>query len=467
MAGQASDLEKFKNKQMKNTSALRLTAFLLLSVAAGSLQAQNQPLVIDEVVAVVGGKPVLASDIETQYLQFRMQGNIKGSATETRCAILEGILYNKLLLNQAEIDSVTVSEKQIENELDRRIRYFISQIGSKEKLEEYYKKSLFEIKEEFRGIIEDQMRVEMTQSNITKDVKITPSEIRKFFKELPQDSIPMVNSEYIIGQIVKKPKVGLAEEIAVKEKLRALRKRILDGENFATLAVLYSEDPGSAAKGGEVGLFGRGELYPEYEAIAFKLKENEVSDIVKTKAGYHIIQLIERRGDYVNTRHILLVPKVSPVEMAKASAELDSIAQLIDQGKLTFDQAVEKFSDDPNKINGGLMINPATQNTRWEPDQLDPKVFYVVDKLNVGQISRPMQFKTDEEKDAYRILYLKDRTRPHRANMTDDYDRLQSWALDRKKNEVIRNWMTDKISSTYIRINPEFQKCKFEQNWIK
>lgn len=452
---------------MKNTSALRLTAFLLLSVAAGSLQAQNQPLVIDEVVAVVGGKPVLASDIETQYLQFRMQGNIKGSATETRCAILEGILYNKLLLNQAEIDSVTVSEKQIENELDRRIRYFISQIGSKEKLEEYYKKSLFEIKEEFRGIIEDQMRVEMTQSNITKDVKITPSEIRKFFKELPQDSIPMVNSEYIIGQIVKKPKVGLAEEIAVKEKLRALRKRILDGENFATLAVLYSEDPGSAAKGGEVGLFGRGELYPEYEAIAFKLKENEVSDIVKTKAGYHIIQLIERRGDYVNTRHILLVPKVSPVEMAKASAELDSIAQLIDQGKLTFDQAVEKFSDDPNKINGGLMINPATQNTRWEPDQLDPKVFYVVDKLNVGQISRPMQFKTDEEKDAYRILYLKDRTRPHRANMTDDYDRLQSWALDRKKNEVIRNWMTDKISSTYIRINPEFQKCKFEQNWIK
>lgn len=452
---------------MKQNPARPLAITIALLLATFVSHSQNQALVIDEVVAVVGSKPVLASDVETQYLQFRMQGNIKGSATETRCAILEGILYNKLLLNQAEIDSIEVTEKQVENELERRIRYFISQIGSKEKLEEYYKKSLFEIKEEFRGIIEDQMRVEMTQQTITKDVKITPSEIRKFFREMPEDSIPMVNSEFTIGQIVKKPKVGLAEEIAVKEKLRNLRKRILEGENFATLAVLYSEDPGSAAKGGEVGLFGRGELYPEYEAIAFKLKEKEISDIVKTKAGYHIIQLIERRGDYVNTRHILLMPKVSPVEMAKASAELDSIANLIDNSKLTFDEAVQKFSDDPNKINGGLMINPATQNSRWEPDQLDPKVFYVIDKMEIGKISRPMQYKTDEEKEAYRILYLKDRTRPHRANMTDDYDRLQGWALERKKNELIKNWMIEKVESTYIRINSEFKQCKFEQSWIK
>lgn len=452
---------------MKHINSLSLAVAWLLSAAFLNPTVQAQSLVIDEVVAVVGSKPVLASDVETQYLQYRMQGNIKGSAVETRCAILEGILYNKLLLNQAEIDSITVGEKQVENELDRRIRYFISQIGSREKLEEYYKKSLFEIKEEFRSIIEDQMRVEMAQQSITKDVKITPSEIRKFFREMPQDSIPMVNSEFTIGQIVKKPKVGLAEEIAVKEKLRSLRKRILEGENFSTLAVLYSEDPGSAAKGGEVGLFGRGELYPEYEAIAFKLKDKEVSDIVKTKAGYHIIQLIERRGDFVNTRHILLMPKVSPVEMAKASTELDSIANLIDNGKLTFDEAVQKFSDDPNKINGGLMINPATQNARWEPDQLDPKVFYVVDKLEPGKISRPMQFKTDEDKDAFRILYLKERTKPHRANMADDYDRLQGWALDRKKSEIIKNWMIEKIGSTFIRINPDFKQCRFEQNWIK
>ena len=451
-----------------NTKIAGLTAALFLAiVSVGSLDAQNKPLIIDEVVAVVGNKPILTSDIETQYLQFRMQGNIKGSASETRCSILEGMLYNKLLLNQAEIDSITVSEKQIENELDRRIRYFISQIGSKEKLEEYYKKSLFEIKDEFRGIIQDQMRVEKTQMNITQNVKITPSEVRKFFRDMPQDSIPMVNSEFTIGQIVKKPKVGLAEEIAVKEKLRTLRKRIMEGENFNTLAVLYSEDPGSAAKGGEVGLFGRGELYPEYEAIAFKLKDKEISDIVKTKAGYHIIQLIERRGDYVNTRHILLMPKVSPVEMAKASAMLDSIAALIDGGKLTFDEAVQKFSDDPNKVNGGLMVNPATQNARWEPDQLDPKVFYVVDRLEVGKISKPMPFKTDEEKEAYRILYLKERTKPHRANMTDDYDRLQNWALDFKKNEVIKTWMVEKIGTTFVRINPEYKECRFEQKWIK
>ncbi|PKP27762.1 MAG: peptidylprolyl isomerase, partial [Bacteroidetes bacterium HGW-Bacteroidetes-22] len=252
---------KFIKLDSMNTRIVAVSAAMLLTLGSFNiLSAQNKPLVIDEVVAVVGGKPVLASDIETQYLQFRMQGNIKGSATETRCTILEGILYNKLLLNQAEVDSITVSDKQVESELDRRIRYFISQIGSKEKLEEYYKKSLFEIKEEFRSIIRDQMRVEMTQNSITKSVKITPSEVRKFFKEMPQDSIPMVNSEFTIGQIVKKPKVGLTEEIAVKEKLRTLRKRIMEGENFSTLAVLYSEDPGSAAKGGEVGLFGRGEL---------------------------------------------------------------------------------------------------------------------------------------------------------------------------------------------------------------
>lgn len=453
---------------MKKISGLWFSGLSTMVIVFVSLVSQAQTgTVVDEVVAVVGSKPVLLSDIENQYLQYRAQGGIRGSAKETKCHIMESSLFSKLLLNQAELDSVEVTDKQVDGELERRIRYYIQQIGSKEKLEEYFKKPLHEIKEELRGVISDQMKVEMTQQKITKDIKITPSEVRNFFNELPIDSIPLVNTEYIIGQIIRKPKVGLAEEIEVKEKLRTLRKRIMNGESFSTLAVLYSEDPGSAAKGGEVGLFGRGELYPEYEAAAFKLKPGEISDIVKSKAGYHIIQLIERRGDFINTRHILLMPKVSPFELAKASKELDSVYTLLQKGSLTFEEAVQKISDDPNKINGGLMINPQSQNNRWDPEQLDPKVLYAVDKLEPGQFSKPMIYKSDDDKDAYRILYLKERTKPHRANIKDDYDRLQNWALDKKKSEALREWVGRKLAETYIRISAEYKECVYQQEWIK
>jgi peptidyl-prolyl cis-trans isomerase SurA len=456
------------HKGMKKISGLWFSGLSTMVIVFVSLVSQAQTgTVVDEVVAVVGSKPVLLSDIENQYLQYRAQGGIRGSAKETKCHIMESSLFSKLLLNQAELDSVEVTDKQVDGELERRIRYYIQQIGSKEKLEEYFKKPLHEIKEELRGVISDQMKVEMTQQKITKDIKITPSEVRNFFNELPIDSIPLVNTEYIIGQIIRKPKVGLAEEIEVKEKLRTLRKRIMNGESFSTLAVLYSEDPGSAAKGGEVGLFGRGELYPEYEAAAFKLKPGEISDIVKSKAGYHIIQLIERRGDFINTRHILLMPKVSPFELAKASKELDSVYTLLQKRSLSFEEAVQKISDDPNKINGGLMINPQSQNNRWDPEQLDPKVLYAVDKLEPGQFSKPMIYKSEDDKDAYRILYLKERTKPHRANIKDDYDRLQNWALDKKKSEALREWVGRKLAETYIRISAEYKECVYQQEWIK
>jgi peptidyl-prolyl cis-trans isomerase SurA len=307
----------------------------------------------------------------------------------------------------------------------------------------------------------------MVQNNITKTVTITPSEVRAFYKAQPSDSIPMINTEYVIGQIVKKPKVSLAQEIEVKEKLRALRRRVLDGESFNTMAILYSEDPGSAAKGGEVGLYGRGELYPEFEAVAFKLKEGEISDIVQSKAGFHIIQLIERRGEYVNTRHILITPKVSPDELAKSATMLDSIYNLIQDGSITYDDAVLKFSDDPGKNNGGLLINQATGTIRFSHDQLDPKALYVVDKLEAGKISKPIPYKSDEGQDAYRILYLKEKTKPHRANLREDYDKIQTWAQEHKKDKVIDTWVNERINNTYIRIQDEFKSCTFKLGWSK
>ncbi len=433
-------------------------------------QPQDQPQgeVVDEVIAIVGSNIVLRSDIEAQYIQFRMQqGGAAGGESTVKCNIMESMLRQKLLLSQGELDSVEVSEMQVESEMDRRLRYYIKQFGSQEKLEEFYQQSIFEIKDEFRGLIKQQMMMETVQNSITLDVTVTPSEVRSFYKDIPKDSLPLINSEVELVQIVKKPPINPEERERIRNKLLELRKRVLDGESFATLAILYSEDPGSAKNGGELGFVGRGELYPEFEAVAFNLKEGEVSNILETEAGFHIIQMIERRGDYINVRHILLQPKVSPLDLMKAKNELDSIADLIEEGKYTFEESVAEFSDDPSKNNGGLLVNPNTGTSVFEADELDPKVFFVIDKLEVGEISTPVPFKTDDNKDAYRILYLKKRTEPHKANLKDDYDKIQMWALEQKKQQVIQDWVAVKIDKTFIKINDSYKDCEFANKWFK
>jgi len=418
--------------------------------------------VLDKVVAVVGGNIVLKSDLDSQYEQYQMQEGFNGTHDETTCTILENMVFQKLLLNQAELDSVEISDGQVESELDRRLRYYISLLGSKEKFEEFYQKSVVEFKEDLREQVRELLLVQNVQQNLTKDVKITPSEVRSFYKSIPSDSVPLINSVVKLAQIVKLPPVNPEEIERVKNKLQEIRYRVLNGENFATLAILYSEDPGSAKQGGELGLFGRGEMYPEFEAAAFSLKKGEVSDIVKTDAGYHILQLIERRGEYVNVRHILIRPKVSPLDLAKAKKELDSIAELIETGEYTFDEAIKKFSDDPSKNNNGLLVNPMTGTSTFEVDQLDPKLFFVIDKLKVNEISAPVQFQTEERKDAYRILQLKERTEPHQANLKDDYDKIQEWALENKKQEELNKWVDEKVENTYIKVDDAYKSCSFK-----
>lgn len=448
---------------MKKTIAL--ISISLLSLLGFNAWSQEQ--VIDEVVAVVGANYVLQSDIEAQYIQFRMQGGIT-DARATRCQILEDILFQKLLLNQAELDSVQVTDEQIEQTMDARFRYYIQQFGSQEKLEQFYKKSLLQIKEEFRTLVKEQLMVDEIQQKIVKDLKVTPSEVRSFFNSLPKDSIPMIDTEYEIGQIVKEPAINKEELEATRERLRVLRDRIMKGESFSTLAVLYSEDPGSSKKGGEIGLMSRGQLYPEYEAAAFGLKKGEISDIIKSKAGYHIIQLIERRGEQINTRHILLMPKISEPDIIKASKLLDSVAGLIRDKKMTFEEAAIKFSDDPGKINGALMINENTGNTRFSADQLnqlDPKIFYAIDKLQPGEISRPISMINQEGKQSLTLYTLKLKTEPHRANLTDDYSTIQDWALNKKRGETINKWIAEKISKTYFRINEAYKNCNFQHSW--
>ena len=440
------------------TIAVFFTAFF-------GLRAQEAKI-IDQVVAVVGQNIVLESDIENQYYQYRMQSGAIAGGSSVRCQMLETMLFQKLLLNQAEIDSVEVTDSEVQAEMERRLRFFIAQLGSRERFEEYYGKSVEEFREEFSKEIEDQLRAGEVQRQIVEKVNITPSEVRSFFRKIPTDSIPLINSTVEIGELLITPPVSLEQKLAIKERLRSLRERVLAGENFATLAILYSEDPGSAKKGGELGFYGRGELNKEFEGVAFRLDKGEVSDIVETQNGFHIIQMIERKGEYVNVRHILLRTKVSPLDLARAKAQLDSIAQLIRNDSISWDDAVLKYSDSDNKNGGGLLINPLTGTTAFEVSDLDPQVSFVIDKLQVGEVSQPVIMETEDGQQAYRLLYLKKRTLPHRANLEEDYDKIKSWALEEKQGEVFKEWVNKKARKTFIRIDDKYHDCEFNYDWF-
>ena len=444
-------------------SGILLAGLLAVSTSFGQV---GNDSVVEGIVAVVGGNIILKSEIENQYLQIRSQGNIQGTATTLKCQLLETMLFQKLLLHQAEVDSLTVTDAQVESEMDRRMRFFISQAGTPERLEQHFGKSLGEIKSELRSVIKESMLAEMAQQKITGAVTITPSEVKSFFRKLPKDSIPLVDSEYEIGMILKKPEMGEEEKQIAIDKLKGFRERILKGDEFSTLAVLYSEDPGSAKQGGELGMFMRGEMRIEFEAAAFKLKPGEVSEIVETEDGYHLIQTIERRGEYINARHILIQPKVSLTSLNRAKTLLDSVVTLIQTGKISYDEAVGRYSDDPGKNSGGWLINPASGNSRFEASQLDPKIFFVVDKLKQGEVSAPV-LTTDRGKQDYRVYYLKSRTNPHKATLEDDYSRIQALALDQKKMTTIDDWIVTRLKSSYISISPGYRDCKFQRSWIK
>jgi len=449
---------------MKRTFPIIIILFIFLAMKAQD--APPEGTMIDEVVAVVGKNYILLSDIDGQYIQLKMQGDVRGPEMETKCRILESLLFEKMLIHQAAIDSVEVSPEEVNAEIDQRMRYFISQFGSQEKLEKYYGKTVNDFKTELRQVITDKLMVQKVQGTITEKARVSPSDVKSFYRKIPKDSIPLISSEVEVAQIVKKPPISFQAKFEVKERLRKMRERVLNGESFEALAVMYSEDPGSAKQGGDIGLHGRGELYPEFEAVAFKMKPGDVSDIVETEAGYHIIQGVERRGDFVRVRHILIRPKVSPVELANSRSFLDSIAQLIRLDSITFEDAVKKFSTDASRTNGGILINPMSGRAQWSVDELDPKVFFVIDKMVVGDISTPIMMQDDKGEDAYRILKLKTRTQPHRATLDQDYDAIQNMAMQAKQQEIIKEWIKNNSGKIYININEKYKDCTFEQKWF-
>ena len=435
----------------------------------------HQPQVIDKVVAVVGKNIILQSDIENQYIQYRLQGMTEGTGKEVRARILEDLLLQKLMLNQAEMDSITVTDEQVEAELNRKIQWCIARIGSQEKMEAQFGKSMSEIKDEVRQASKDNMLQEQVQAKIMENVKVTPQEVKDFFNEIPKDSLPTISPSYEIVQIVKRPPVSIDEKLQVKDRLYQIRRRILDGESsFATMAVLYSEDPGSARQGGELGFAGKGVYATEFENVAFNLRDGEISDVVETQFGFHIIQLIERRGETINCRHILLTAKVPVEALEKAQNQLDSVARLIRNGDMTFEDACKKFSDDDSKSNGGYITNAGTGSNWLSMQDLQEleanypeykNLAFVISRLEVGEISDPVPMTTNENNDAFRIVMIKRKTETHRANLKDDYNLIQNWALSQKRQEAIGRWVSNKAAKAYIRLDEAYKNYDFYYDW--
>ena len=445
---------------MKNKLVL-FTFCLTNSIFA---QTNKNTTIIDKVIAVVGNEIVLKSDIEVQKAQIKSNGG----TVDGDCGVLEDILYEKLLLNQAKLDSVVVSEPQIQSQLDRRIAVFVQQIGSVEKLEEYYGKSIGEIKDDFHDVLKDQMMVQQMQAKVAEDVKITPADVKAFYESIPKDSLPFINASVQLAQIVIYPKENEAEIKRISDKLKDYTKQVKEGKDFATLAVLYSDDPGSAVKGGELGMQPRGTFVPEFDAVAFGLAKGEVSGIIKTQFGYHIMQMIERRGEQYNARHILLKPKIGASEIKSTQHILDSIRNLIAIDSLTFEQAAVKFSDDEDTKNqNGNILNIQTGTSFIEMSTLDPQIFIVIDSMNVSEVSGPAFMQTPDGKKAYRIIKLKTRTEPHKANLKDDYQSMQENATQKLNMEATKIWVKGKIGNNFVNVDADYQSCKFNFPWIK
>ncbi len=436
--------------------------FLLL---AGKVEAQEPQLqIIDEVVAVVGGEIILASDIGSQLAQMKQAYNV--SVTDS-CEVIEDLLLEKLMLHHAKIDSVEVSDQQVENELDRRIRYFVNQIGSEKKLEEYYKKSIVEIKEEFREVLRNQLRIQSMQGQIQGQVKITPAEVKEYFDAIPVDSLPLINSQVEYAQVVVYPGENKAEVKRVRDKLNGFVEEVKGGKDFSTLAVLYSEDPGSAAQGGELGMSAKGTFVPEFDAVALSLADGEISKPFKTQFGYHIMQMIERRGESYNARHILLKPKMKPADLAKAKAKVDSIIGLIEKKEFSFEEAAEKFSMDEMSKNSGGVVVSERGSPRFDMQELDAQTFLVIDKMSKGDISEAALVTEQSGKQGYRTIKLIERTEPHRANLKEDYQLIQDAASQENRNMVLKTWVEKKVAITYVKLDSGLRQCSTQFNWIK
>ena len=446
--------------------SIRGTLMILTLFCLSAVSAQDN--IIDEIVWVVGDEPILRSEVEAQRLQAQAQG-VKFSG-DPYCVIPEQLAIQKLFLHQADLDSIVVSDNDVMADVDRRINSDISQIGFKEKLEEYYGKPLSRIREMYRDQARNSQLVSTVQRGLIGSITVTPGEIRQFYNNMKVDSIPLVPAEVEVDIITAEPQYDPIEIAEIKDRLRDFTDRVNKGSNFSTLAVMYSDDRNSAKVGGELGFMGKGELMPEFANVAFSLNDpKKVSKIVETEYGFHIIQLIEKRGDRINCRHILLKPHISASERNQALLRLDSIADLIRNQKMTFQGAAQIFSfDKDTRNNGGLMVNPRTGTPRFQFEDLLPEVGKLAYTMNVGEISKPFSMINLKDKEVCAIVRVKSKTKAHKANLTDDFQLLKQMVQSSKSEKILNDWVLQKQKKTYVHIDEKWSNCEFRYpGWVK
>lgn len=390
---------------------------------------------------------------------------------KVKCYILQQMLVQHLLKQQADIDSVMVDDKQVDDELDRRMRYQIQRAGGQDKLEEFLNRSVLQYKDELRPDIRDQLQANKMQGTITEKVSITPIEVKKYYDSYKKDSLPDIPAEYEVGEIVLHPELTKIEKQRYYDKLDAIRLRVKSGEDFGFLAKTYSEDPGSAAEGGDLGFFDRTMMAKEFTAYAFKLKPGELSPVFETEFGYHVLQVIERRGEQVHARHILIRPQTTPESLNRVKLHADSVYNTLIDKKLSFSAAASLYSaDKESKYNGGMILfadNVTARTTFIPADKLDPKTFLVVDTMKVGEISRPVTFTGQDGKEGYKIVFLKSKIPPHKGNLEQDYTKFKEKAQQQKSDRVMSEWFEQRRKNTYIRIDEDYLGCDELKIWTK
>ncbi len=444
-----------------------LKYILSLFLAVQCFISFGQVQVMDKIIATVGGELILLSELEEQFaLALSQKSDIPKNA---RCEILEQLLTSKLLINQSKLDSVEVGDDEVENQLAARIDRILSFMNNDIKqFEEYYGQSVNDVKEQFRTDLKNQLLSERMRGEIMKDITITPSEVKSFFSKIPKDSLPYFNSEVEIGEIVIVPKVNDIQRQITMNKLEGIRKRIIENnEDFAVLAGKFSAD-GSAQTGGDLGWATRGKYVPEFEAAAYKLEINEISDIVESQFGFHLIQLMGRRGNSIKVRHILLRPEITEEDFDVVRRKLDSVRILILKDSISFSFAVKRFSFDKAQSynNDGRMVNPVTGNTFFEVGDLDPDIYFAIDTLKVKGMTAPIEFRDPSGEVQFHVIQMQSKTPPHKANLLQDYSKIQKASIESKKNEYINLWIDDKIGSTFIRLEQKYSTCPNLDIWI-
>lgn len=437
-------------------------AMVLLPVLAFS-QPKNKQLV-DGIAAVVGSEIILISDIQMQYEASQRQ--VAEGMEFTECMVFSEMLLQKLLLHQAEVDSVMVSDDDVEGQLEARFVNLSQQMGGEQAVERYYEKSVYELKEEMRPLMKNQMIAEQMRNTIIQDVSITPGEVQTFFDGIPTDSLPLMNAEVEMAQIVNYPEVSKEAELEAINRLKEIKEKIESGMSFSSMAIFYSEDPGSSKQGGVYEGIKRGQFVKEFEAVAFNLKKGEISDPFETEYGYHIVQLMDKKGQELDLRHILIKPKFSDEDLADAKGFLDSLRVSITSGSMTFSEAAREFSEDEGtKFNGGIIVNFQTSDTRWDMGMLDFQMHAAVKQLDEDEVSEAVLFREQDGKEGFRLIKLRKRYEPHRVNMKDDYQYIKMIAQQNKQQKVMDDWVDKRIEESYIKIMPGLYDCELKPIW--